>query len=511
MDTTLGDSVFDGIESNEYLQEIFDAILHNYSLKLFGIRRKERRAFSLNDALRFSDLLSKSTDPLHAEQHKVWAQEIVAILYQLYPDDDSVRFYMRSVLANVCNYRGLALHHNSYAPKDIFENAYEEYKKMLLRIPCRSGDYFFKSQRDIFKSLTKDRFSYSGPTSIGKSFVIRMFIKEEILNGAQKNYAIVVPTKALINEVSGKIIDDLKELLSEKNYRVVTVGGAISLRQKHNFIFVFTPERLLYLLLERPLFHLDYLFIDEAHKISSKDGRSPFYYKLIELLSRRKDKPHFIFSAPNIPNPDVYLKLTNAKEGICNEKLTTVYSPVSQIKYVVDLVQGEIKLYNEHGQKFIPIVKSVDICFEQFLKRVGENRQSIVYCNAKSKAISYALDFARSLVVQFDNAELMSLSKEIKEQIHQDYYLAELITKGVAYHIGYLPSDIRMRIEDLFKEGAIKTIFCTSTLIEGVNLPADNLFITSYKNGSSGMTPVEFKNLIGRVGRIEFIYLVMFF
>lgn len=56
-------------------------------------------------------------------------------------------------------------------------------------------------------------------------------------------------------------------------------------------------------------------------------------------------------------------------------------------------------------------------------------------------------------------------------------------------------------------------MFCTSTLVEGVNLPADNLFITSYKNGRPKMNEVEFKNLVGRVGRIEYnlygnVYLV---
>lgn len=70
--------------------------------------------------------------------------------------------------------------------------------------------------------------------------------------------------------------------------------------------------------------------------------------------------------------------------------------------------------------------------------------------------------------------------------------------------MGYLPPAIRERIEGLFREGKISTLFCTSTLLEGVNLPADNLVITTNKIGRAGMTAVDFKNLIGRVGRIEF-------
>jgi len=331
-----------------------------------------------------------------------------------------------------------------------------------------------------------------------------VFIKEQIANGEQKNFAVIVPTKALINEVSSRIITDLKELLAERDYRVVTAGGALSLQQNHNFVLVLTPERLLYLLLERPDFKLDYLFIDEAHKISSKDSRSPFYYKICDLLSKRENKPHFIFSSPNIPNPDIYLRLTGGTDD-ANERMTTSYSPVSQMKYIIDLVQREVKLHNDYSKKFIDIAKlKENVSLTQMIKAAGKQSQNIVYCSATSKAIEYALDYANSLPVREDKPELLALSKEIKGQIHNDYYLAELLTKGVAYHIGYLPADIRLHIEELFRSGDIQTIFCTSTLIEGVNLPADNLFITSYKNGLSHMTPVEFRNLVGRVGRIEF-------
>lgn len=505
MNSVLGESIFKDIESNEYLQEIYNAILFNYSLSLFRIPKKNPAEFDLIDSLRFADLLSKSTNPTKAELHKVWAQEMVALLNTLYPQNESVKFVMGSVLTNVCNYRGLSLHQNTFVPNNTFEEAYEEYKKSILKIPTQPEGYFFKSQRAVFDSLNKERFSYSGPTSMGKSFVMRIFIKEQILNGFQNNFAIVVPTKALINEVSSRIITDLKELLADKNYRVVTAGGALSLQQEHNFVLVLTPERLLYLLLERPDFKLDYLFVDEAHKISSKDSRSPFYYKIVDLLSKRDDKPHFIFSSPNIPNPDVYLNLTNTSNDDISEKMTTSYSPVSQMKYIIDLVEKEVKVHNDYSKEFVPVAKlKENVSLTQMIKTAGKDSQNIVYCSATSKAIEYALDYANSIKTQEDNAELLALSREIKGQIHADYYLADLLTKGVAYHIGYLPADIRLRIEDLFKDGAIKTIFCTSTLVEGVNLPADNLFITSYKNGLSHMTPVEFRNLVGRVGRIEF-------
>ena len=84
------------------------------------------------------------------------------------------------------------------------------------------------------------------------------------------------------------------------------------------------------------------------------------------------------------------------------------------------------------------------------------------------------------------------------------YYLAEMVRYGIAYHIGYLPASIRARIEELFKSGNITVMFCTSTLLEGVNLPADNLFIMENKIFLSEMNTIDFRNLIGRVGRISF-------
>lgn len=63
-----------------------------------------------------------------------------------------------------------------------------------------------------------------------------------------------------------------------------------------------TPERLLCPLISKPRFDLDYLFIDEAHKLSGKNSHVPFYCKVVDKLVHRKKKPDIIFALPNIPN-----------------------------------------------------------------------------------------------------------------------------------------------------------------------------------------------------------------
>ena len=78
--------------------------------------------------------------------------------------------------------------------------------------------YFFKEQKLAFNSLNQKCFSYSGPTSLGKSFVIKHYIVNQILNNSKNNYCLIVPTKALINEVKSDLINLLKDNLETRNY-----------------------------------------------------------------------------------------------------------------------------------------------------------------------------------------------------------------------------------------------------------------------------------------------------
>lgn len=503
---TLGEAIYSEINSNEYLNEIYQSILLQYANKLYD--RSLSIELNINHALRFADLLSKSIDPKMREKQKNIAQEMVSLLYTLYPQSKDVAYCMGSVLTNVGNYRGLQIKSPNYESVDVLERIYSGTVQNLLKVPYENEQYFFKTQKDVIDGFANPYFSYSGPTSMGKTFVIRMFIKQRILSSHKENFAIVVPTKALINEVSSKIIEDLKGDLATNDYRVVTAAGALSLQQKHNFILVLTPERLLYLMLDRPDFSIQYLFIDEAHKISSKDKRSPFYYKLVDILTRNNNGTKVFFSSPNIPNPSVYLKLLPNKEESKGISLALKYTPVCQMKFLVNLLNGKKYVYNNLNDSLVlfedDYSDTVTTTLTQLIKSVGAENQNIIYCSSTSKAVAYAVDYANSVDENQNNKELQDLIKEIRNEIHTEYYLVDVLSKSVAYHIGYLPTNIRLKIEDLYKKDVIKTIFCTSTLVEGVNLPADNLFITSYKNGLSDMKVVEFKNLIGRVGRIEY-------
>jgi hypothetical protein len=66
-----------------------------------------------------------------------------------------------------------------------------------------------------------------------------------------------------------------------------------------------------------------------------------------------------------------------------------------------------------------------------------------------------------------------------------------------------MPLLIRTEIERLFKEGRIPFLVCTSTLIEGVNLPCKSIFVRGpHKGRGKPMNETDFWNLAGRAGRL---------
>ena len=507
----LGEAIFNEIDNNDFLNSIYDNMLYNYALIKFNLTEKrQRREVDVDAALRFADLLSKSTHLKKADDHKMWSQEIISLLLELEPENSDVKYYAGSILSNIGNYRGMDLINSPYTETTLQEKAFSAFCKEYLTIPADKSKTFFLQQKNIYDKMNGNFLSYSAPTSMGKSFIMHMFIQEQIFNGAKLNFARIVPTKALINEVRTDTINDLKDILEDKNYRVVTAASDISLEENHNFILVMTPERLLYLLISKPDFIIDYLFVDEAHKISGRNSRGPFYYKVVDMLSRQTPMPHFIFASPNIPNPEVYLKLVTEAEKGTENAATSSFAPVTQFKFIINCEDQTVNVYNDHTKTPIFVCKvnqSGTTVMNYILLMdhydVNHKQKTLAYFSGKNSAIENAREFARYRKKQND-PELAKLASDIKKEVHGDYFLADIIEKGVAYHIGYLPSSIRQRIEQLFKDGKITAMFCTSTLIEGVNLPADNLFVANNYNGRPKMSGVEFKNLIGRVGRIKF-------
>ena len=503
----LGEYIFGDLEKNTYLLKQYTNLLKLYAIKQFRIDKELAiEDINIKDLLRFADLLSKSTNTKKEQFHKNIAQNIVILLKKIYPNNLDITATFVSVLNNINNYRNLK--EEKYYESDIREFVYQYIEKQEYKIDIDGKErYFIRDQKEIFNKLEKERyFSYSGPTSMGKTFVIKMFIQKRIKDNEKDNFVIVVPTKALISEITSELINELGEQLKDKNYKVINSWHEIQNEPKYNYIMIYTQERFLSHLLNSKI-QIGYVFIDEAHKMFYEDTRSVYFYKIIDILNGYANIPKIFFSAPLIANPDEFLKLLPAT--LSKTYKVFEFSPVNQQKYIVDYDGKNIRIFNDLSSSFIEIYydKIDNFNLNYILKLLGNQQKNLVYCENPKEAIDLAKDYALTLNKKENtqkNNNIEKVKKYIKNEIHEQYFLVNLLDKGIAYHVGYVPNSIRKKIERLFREKEIDTIFCTSTLLEGINLPADNLFIPVKNNSKILKNDIDFKNLIGRVGRIKY-------
>jgi superfamily II DNA/RNA helicase len=358
---------------------------------------------------------------------------------------------------------------------------------------------FTDAQYEIFESMkNSNHFSFSGPTSLGKSFIFNAFIRNLIVDEKiNENITILVPTRALINQT---VLNLKKEFSAVSEYRILshpTVPETFK-NENNRYIFVFTPERLIAYLSNSDNPRVGYLFVDEAQKVvSENDARSPLYYHAI--LQAERESIKLYFASPNIPNPEIFLKLFKKST---DKSISVKTSPVAQNRYFLDLLDKRCVLFSDVGGEHDISLDFENKAFTDWLKVLSRGQASIIYCNTKVDTIRHALHFSEVLPY-INNDRVNEVISVVKEHLHEKYFLIDCLRKGVAFHFGNIPQRIREKIEVLFADKIINYVFCTSTLLEGVNLPAKNIFIISNAVGQSKFSDIDFWNLAGRAGRLS--------
>jgi replicative superfamily II helicase len=444
------------------------------------------------DLLRYADILSFDS----SHRGKNVALKIVSLLYPIYKNDGDYKYFGNAVLTRFGNFPSLKILGTLNDGFDTLETRIEKIFKSEFQKTPNNENVFTDSQFDLFLRLKKhDHFSFSGPTSFGKSFVIESFVDSIITEGEDTgNIVILVPTRALIGQVSDKY-----RAKDFAGYFVQTQGSIPNYyrHKRFNYIFVLTPERLLSLLATEKSPPIHYLFVDEAQKLLvNDDTRAPLYYNAITIAETRGVK--LFFASPYIPNSQIFLELFDKSP---EESISTLETQVNQNSFFVDIPKKEAWLFYSDGsfepfRKFEPYKDLNDL-----LNKLGNGNKNIIYCNGIQKTVNYAFSKAKSLP-NIENASLASAIKTIETNFHKDYFLIECLRKGVGFHCSTLPEQIRVLVEELFRCGDLDFLFCTSTLLEGVNLPARNVFILSKQIGNRNMTKIEFLNLAGRAGRL---------
>ena len=497
--------------ANDILQDKYFITLNNKAARLLAKNLFLEKSSNiiltpkeLSDILRFADILSNSKNP----QARNKAYQIITLLNEDYRSNPYYQTFSHSVLAKLGNFPGIEFLKNASNNSELpFERELEKkVKEFIQAVPDTDDLIFTDSQYELYKKISGSKhFSFSGPTSMGKSFIIKSFIRKIVGNKPPENIVIMVPTRALINQFSIDLNKELKVILKHYNYTIVTNSNVSELpTTEQRYIFVLTPERLLSYLSQKKNPSFAYLFVDEAHKLAAeKDTRAVTAYSAISRALRYNLNLNLYFSSPNVSNPEVFLRLFKKDEKLF---FRTIETPVSQNLFFIDFTVRKVTHYLDNGTYwFEPETVKESQSIYDLISTIGENGSNIVYCSSRFDAV----DKAAKLYEKNENKKIeisknvRKVIRQIKGYIHKEYYLGEFLNRGIGYHFGNLPQIIRNKVEGLFKEREINYVFCTSTLLEGVNLPAKNVFILNNKNGRNTFEPIDFWNLAGRAGRLK--------
>ena len=495
----------DVIES-EYFQSLYNKtqfISAQQNIKTSNLQHLENKQFK--DVLRFADILSNS----EVSEARNKAYQIITYLNSTYKDNPLYKTVSKAVYSKLGNFPAinyLVNENNNNADLPLFRSIENNAKKIIQKVPDTEDFVFTDSQFELFKKISNTiEFSFSGPTSMGKSFMIKAFIKKVMKNSPPENLVLIVPTRALINQFTLDLKSELKDIAEQYNYRIITNSNVTDLISDtpHNYIFILTPERLISYLSIKENPPIGFLFVDEAHKLANeKDSRSVTTYTAIEKTLNKYGNVKLYFASPNVSNPEIFLKLFNRNSP--NNNFKTNESPVSQNLFFIDFTNKKVELIVNTNDINLPseelFATSENVV--QLIKELGNTKNNLIYCNSKTRTIQKAYEFIEGNTEKETTLEINRAIKQIKDYIHPDYYLASLLSHKTAFHYGKLPQLIRHLVEELYQSEEITNVFCTSTLLEGVNMPTQNIFILDNRNGLRKLSPIDFWNLSGRAGRL---------
>ena len=297
----------------------------------------------------------------------------------------------------------------------------------------------------------------SAPTSFGKTFVALEYISRNNFN----NIAFIVPTLALMNEIIKKI----KDRFTEK-YNIITNSFEVILEKN---IFVLVPERVDIELISK-IPQLDFLIFDEIYKLKrkedSKDNKRIIalnrgYFDLVEKSNQ------ILLLGPFIK--DIEFGRTKLNQDIL--KYFTDYAPV----------YNEIS-FKENRNEFS-------------ISEIKKGNSKLLYFKSPGSIYKFCKNNMENL--KSEVIEINNLTNWCDEYISEKWLPSIMLKNGIGIHHGELPTFIRKYIENLYNEKKLKNILCTSTLLEGINTPTNELIVYD-----SELSAFEINNLIGRVGRL---------
>ncbi|GAB2982095.1 hypothetical protein GCM10027049_18200 [Mucilaginibacter puniceus] len=386
---------------------------------------------------------------------------------------------------------------DKYINKTYSDNFFHSYFSAYQDNFLEKGIYLSYGQKKLFNysKINENNYVLVAPTSYGKSEIIVNKVGQNLA----KKVCIIVPSKALLAQTKRRLLDS--DYASE-------IGRIISHPEMYrgdetNFVAVLTQERLLRLLQKNEGLVIDVALVDEAHNLLKNDSRGILLAQVIMILTKRNPEITFNFFSPfisdgknlKIPYSDYQIEDQRTAENIKVEKFFLCNFHTDR----------KLRLYDQFLNQFFDY-KSKEYHDELGLIMANKAKKNIIYFNRPrhvelfAKNLSEANSNSTSLVIT-------DIIATIADFLHPEYTLLKCLKNGVVYHHGGMPELIRLYVENVFTtNNALTFIVTNSTLLEGVNIPAEKIFLLTTKIGRRVFSKSQFRNLIGRVCRFSEIF-----
>lgn len=358
------------------------------------------------------------------------------------------------------------------------------------------GEDYTPLQANILKQIhEKQHFSFSAPTSTGKSYIFRNLIKS-----SQNDVVVIVPSRALINEYYDRIV----ELVNIKETNVLTFVDHINTKYAKRSIFVLTPERARELFKNKSWLNIDLFLFDEAQLSDEHSVRGLYFDSIVRRAKKAFPNSKYIFAHPFVSNPEAQLvrnSLTD-RSASCNYQLKTV----GQIFYVHDAKKQ--KFYHFGSDVKLLGHRKVEAKFDPIEKTIIEGGSALIYVSKAhifNKSVYRQFSKYISLCPKIQDPEAILMIDQLRSYIGasnntQSFYNSDMLDKlqhGIVVHHGSMPLNARLILEHFTQKGFCRICFATSTLEQGINMPFDVVYLNKFEASKS----LSVKNLIGRAGR----------
>lgn len=424
---------------------------------------------------------------------------------------------------------------NGFKAEDfIGDNLYEVKENAILKYyGTATGFVLDRLQKDVLDSYEENnqKLFLSAPTSFGKTFLL----KQIIYNNYKKynNIVIVLPTVALLMEVT----EDLNLFLKQSKlfYHIHnSIYRDLEISEKN--IFVLTPERVLRMLAIFPDITVDFFFYDEIYKIDEDitvecDDDSPNNISL-EDNSYQNERTtnhracafrlalYYLLEKSNacyISGP--FIKIDKLKSGFKNMLLR--YGIGTMEIHFEPTLKNKIDF---HGQTFrikSPIeneaIKTTEK--DKFNKlhfivnklNITKHNSAIVYCLYPSHTEKNARKYCEKLPID-DNKLINMFVDHVSRNFNCKYGRGKnsieawdfiyALKRGIGIHNGKFPKYFQREIMSLFNQKQMPLLFCTSTIVEGVNTNAKTVIVYHNPSGENDAGKrFLLLNINGRAGR----------